>query len=278
MRDFHDKPLSDVPVVVVDTETTGLKPALGHRVVEVAAVRLQGWQEVQSFDHLVNPGRPMDPDASRVNGIYDEDLLNAPPFASVAGSLSKLMEGALVVAHNAPFDAGFLGLEYGLLERRRQPASPWLCTLRLARQFFYFRSNRLASVARALNVRTGRRHRALSDAYTTAQVLQKMASQLRQRHLYTVGDFLEAQGGPIYPPSLVQPALPAPLAAALSQRRDLRIRYASGRSVTRRVIQPLYATEESGKTYIVAYCRLRLAQRTFRLDRIAHAEIVDAEA
>lgn len=278
MNTLQDTPLSDVPIVVVDTETTGLSPALGHRVVEVAAVRMQGWQEVQSFDQLVNPGRPMDPGASRVNGIYDEDLQDAAPFSSVAGPLSSLMDGALVVAHNASFDAGFLSLEYGLLEEHRRPDSPWLCTLRLARSFFHFGNNRLTNVARALNVRSGRSHRALSDAYTTARVLKKMASRLQQWQLHTVGDLLHAQGGPIYIPKPATPPLPAPMASALREHRAVRIHYVSGRRETRRVIRPLYATEERGNTYLVAYCHLRQAQRTFRLDRIAQAELLDGEA
>ncbi|HZD11147.1 MAG TPA: exonuclease domain-containing protein, partial [Candidatus Binatia bacterium] len=67
MENLLEKPLGSAPLVVLDTETTGLSPAQGHRVVEVAAVRLQGWQQVESFDALVNPGRPMDAGASRVN-------------------------------------------------------------------------------------------------------------------------------------------------------------------------------------------------------------------
>src|SRR5690606_28870570 len=114
-RNLQDRPLNEVPLVVLDTETTGLMPQLGHRVVEIAAVRLVGWRETARVSSLVNPGRPIDPGASRVNGIYDDDLVDAPPFSDVFLQLQSLLEGALLVAHNALFDASFLSMEYHLL-------------------------------------------------------------------------------------------------------------------------------------------------------------------
>ena len=112
MNGMLDQPDQETPLVVLDTETTGLSPAMGHRIVEVAAVRMQGWQVTATFNSLVNPGRPMDPGASRVNGIYDHDLVSAPSFADIAGELHSMLDGAVLVAHNARFDAAFLGIEY----------------------------------------------------------------------------------------------------------------------------------------------------------------------
>lgn len=281
-----DKDLASVPLVVIDTETTGLSPALGHRVVEVAAVRLEGWREGDRLDALVNPGRPMDPGASRVNGIYDDDLIDAPPFSEIADELSMLFDGALLVAHNAPFDAAFLGMEFGLLQSLNSEARPlpippnaWLCTLQLARRFFSFQRNSLSAVAHGLGLRSGRAHRALSDVYTTIGVLKRMSQQLRNMRLETVGDLLHAQGGPIFTPQHAQPPMPrrlvGPLSEALVKRCSLRIRYQTQRGETDRIISPLYATEEGGRGYIVAFCHLRQAQRTFRLDRIVQASVVE---
>lgn len=286
MEELLDTSLASAPLVVLDTETTGLSPAMGHRVVEVAAVRLEGWREVDRFDVLVNPGRPMDAGASRVNGIYDDDLVDAPPFAQIATPLHQLMEGAVLVAHNARFDAAFLGMEYSLLQRsglgEHSPldlSNAWLCTLQLARRFFHFRRNSLTDVALSLGVRTGRAHRALSDVYTTLAIFKRMARQLETMRLKTVGDLLHAQGGPIYVPQQAQPSLPQrlaePLSEALSRRCSLRIRYQSPQGETDRVISPLYATEQDGAGYVVAFCHLRQAQRTFRLDRIVHASVLD---
>lgn len=282
MEAFLEQPLANTPLVVLDTETTGLSPAMGHRVVEVAAVRLDGWRELDSFDVLVNPGRPMDPGASRVNGIYDDDLVAAPPFSSIAPRLSELLDGAVVVAHNARFDAAFLGMEYDLLhpeagDAPAQPAlpNPWLCTLQLARRLFYFDRNSLGHVARSLGVRTGRAHRALNDVHTTIGILKRMARELEKLRLVSVGDFLHAQGGPIYAPQQQTPRLPPIISEAITRHCSLRINYAGKGNETERVISPLYATEQNGAAYIVAYCHLRREQRTFRIDRIVRAILVE---
>ncbi len=280
MEGLLERDLSQAPLVVLDTETTGLSPALGHRVVEVAAVRLEGWHELATFNEIVNPGRPMDAGASRVNGIYDEDLVDAPPFSSIAQRLWEVLDGAVLVAHNARFDAAFLGMEYALLPPPSTTAptltisNAWICTLQLARRLFYFDRNSLGNVARRLGVPTGRSHRALNDAHTTIGILRRMAQQMEKLHLHTVGDVLHAQGGAIYVPWRQPPSLPLPLAEALSRRCSLEIRYQTSSGETDRVISPLYASEQDGMVYVIAFCHMRQAQRTFRLDRILRARLV----
>ncbi|MDX1688825.1 MAG: exonuclease domain-containing protein [Candidatus Promineifilaceae bacterium] len=279
---MDERPLAEVPIVIVDTETTGLSPAYGHRVVEIGAIRLEGWREVGRLNQLVNPGRPIEPGASRVNGIYDSDVADAPPFIDVAADLRRLMEGALLVAHNARFDASFLEAEFSVVAYQRPEfdaavPNPWLCTLQLARNCFYFGRNNLGAIAARLGVRVGRAHRALNDVYVTAEILKRMARELRERRLHTVGDLLHAQGGPIYMSPPVAPDLPHPLAEAISGGKRVHIRYRSGARETRREISPLFAAENAGTLYLTAYCHLRQAQRTFRLDRILSAELIEGE-
>lgn len=276
-----EQTLAEVPLVVLDTETTGLHPQLGHRVVEVAAVRLENWQKVAEISQLIHPGRPVDPGASAVHGIYDRDLQDAPPFAQVSPQLLSLFEGALLVAHNAPFDAGFLGMEFYIAgihtpptEAATIPSNPWLCTLQLARRHFYFGRNNLGHIARQLGVRVGRAHRALTDVYTTAEVLKRMAHELGQQRLRTVGDLLHAQGGPIYTPRPPQLVLPESMSEAIKQHRQLNIVYLGQPERTTRTITPLYPTQYEGATYLVAFCHLRQAQRTFRLDQIEQIALV----
>lgn len=271
---FEDKELSEVPVVVVDTETTGLFPGMGHRVVEVGAVRLEGWREVGQVSGLVNPGRSMEPSAAKVNGISEEELLTAPPFADIAPRLHQLLAGAVLVAHNAQFDAGFLGMEYAILGQNGftlfEPVlpNPWLCTMLLARRQFYFGQNNLGHVARQLGVRTGRAHRALNDVYMTIEVLKRMVQQLANRKLRTIGDLFVAQGGPIFAPTFSNIALPPLVQEAISGRSPLQIGYQGPGGESKRKITPLYPTQHEGVAYLVAYCHLRHEQRTFRLDRI----------
>lgn len=279
LHNLQDRPLNEIPLVVLDTETTGLMPQLGHRVVEIAAVRLVGWRETGRLSSLVNPGRPIDPGASQVNGIYDSDLVDAPPFSAIFPQLQALLEGAIVVAHNALFDASFLSMEYYILSQERgiDPditlSNPWLCTLQLARRQFYFDSNSLGNVARRLNVTTGRSHRALNDVHTTAGVLKQMARELGSRGLRSAKDFIHAQGGPIYAPSAVPIPLPPPISQALEGGTPVQIIYTNPNGIcTRRLVTPKYVTRYQSRTYLVAFCHLRQAQRTFRLDRIACEE------
>jgi DNA polymerase-3 subunit epsilon len=106
-----NRPLNQVAFALFDVETTGLSPAYGHRVCEVACLRVHDGLEVGSFESLVDPGRPISPGAFRVNRITPDMLSGAPTFAAVAGPFLALMEGAVLVAHNAPFDLGFLAAE-----------------------------------------------------------------------------------------------------------------------------------------------------------------------
>lgn len=282
MDDLLNKPIDQVAMVVLDTETTGLFPAHGHRVVEIGAVRYEPgpagpWRTVAEFSQLLQPDRQMDPGATRVNGIRDADLLGMPRFADIAAQLLELLDGALIVAHNASFDAGFLAMELQRCQPSLALPNPWLCTMRLARALFYFGGNSLGHIARTLNVPTGRSHRALSDAHVTAGVLRRLVPELDRLGMLAVADLLEAQGGPIVatPPETAQ--LPSPYGLAMAQNRPLRITYAAPSGSTVRVIEPLYTTRRDGVSYLIAYCRLRQEQRTFRLDRIVSVDFEDTE-
>ena len=274
-----EKRPSEVPLVVLDTETTGLFPGLGHRVVEIGAVRLENWREVGQVSTLLQPGRRMDPKASSVNGITDHDLMGQPAFSQVVDELLPLLDGAVLVAHNAEFDAGFLGQELLIhgLQTRGVPLllpNPWLCTLQLARRHFHFGRNNLGYIARHLGVRMGTAHRALSDVYMTAEIFKRMVRTLQQRKLETVNDLLHAQGGAIYTPSPAEWNLPDVIAAAFSNGRNVRILYLGQSGESNREITPLYPSQHRGQTYLVAYCHQAQDQRTFRLDRIFSAELL----
>jgi DNA polymerase III epsilon subunit len=273
---LEKRPLS-APFVVLDTETTGLHPHTGHRVVEIGAVRYENGERVAEINQLLQPGRRMDLDASRINGIEDIDLLGKPTFAKIAPDLLGLLDGALLVAHNAAFDAGFVGMEFFINGHTSTngegiPGNPWACTLLLARQHFYFGRNNLSHIARQLNIRMGRAHRALNDVYMTAEIFKRMMQKLADQKIVTVGDVLHAQGGAIFTPRNPTVNLPPLIANAMENGRSLQILYVSPSGETRRTITPKYITESKGFIYLVAYCHTREDQRTFRLDRIFSAE------
>jgi DNA polymerase-3 subunit epsilon len=122
--------------IVIDTETTGLDPSLGHRIVEIAALELFHHVPTgRKFHCYVNPERDMPADAYAVHGLSAEFLADHPPFASVIDDFLAFVDGSPVVIHNAEFDIAFLNAELALLGR--PPLSfPAVDTLSLARRRF----------------------------------------------------------------------------------------------------------------------------------------------
>jgi DNA polymerase-3 subunit epsilon len=103
--------------IILDTETTGLDPALGHRIIEIAAVEIVNRRFTDKHYHqYVNPEREIDAGALEVHGITVEFLADKPKFREVAKEMLEFIEGAELIIHNAPFDVGFLDHELALLE------------------------------------------------------------------------------------------------------------------------------------------------------------------
>jgi DNA polymerase III subunit epsilon len=101
--------------IVLDTETTGLDPRQGHRIIEVAAIELHGRKvSERSFHRYINPERDIDEGAAAVHGLTLDRLQDEPKFAEVAPALLEFIAGAELIIHNAPFDIGFLNAELAL--------------------------------------------------------------------------------------------------------------------------------------------------------------------
>jgi len=200
MDDLTRLPLDGVSLAFLDVETTGLRPGLGDRVVEVAVVRARGSVELARFASLVNPQRPLNPEAMRVNGITPTMVADAPTFADLLDELLPMIEDAVLVCHNAPFDLSFLESE---LHIAGVPA--WdgvaLDTLAFARRQYWFRRNGLQAIARELGIRPQGAHRALADALTTQASFRRFAGRLRRQQRPLVADWLRMQGGRVWWPS-----------------------------------------------------------------------------
>ena len=165
--------------IILDTETTGLDPKLGHRVIEVAAVeivdrRLTG----DHFHRYVNPGRASEDGALQVHGLTEEFLRDKPKFCDIAKELIEFVAGAELVIHNAAFDCAFLDAEFGLLDL--QPVSghcPQIVdTLRMARDLHPGKKNNLNSLCERYQIDHSARtlHGALLDANLLAEVYLAM--------------------------------------------------------------------------------------------------------
>ena len=147
-----ETPIEDVPLAVVDVETTGLDPQTGDRVCEIAVLRVDPGEEPRLWVSLVNPERPIGAGAQAVNGIADEDVADAPLFGTLIAEINAGLDGTVLVAHNVPFDVGFLRAEVSPRRACGSPTVPTLDTLELARRCFRFRRNGLGDVAWQLGV------------------------------------------------------------------------------------------------------------------------------
>lgn len=147
------------PFAIIDVETTGCNPLL-DRIIEVAVVRTDGKGK---FSTLVSPGRFLPPFITRLTGISDHDLEDAPRFQEIAPELADLLEGAVFVAHNARFDYAFVRNEFKRLGVSF--SAPTLCTVRLSRKLFpRHRKHSLESIIERHDIAVEQRHRALDDA------------------------------------------------------------------------------------------------------------------
>lgn len=169
--------LAELDYVVVDVETTGASPGRGARITEIAAVEVRGGAITDDFSSLVNPGTTIPPWISRLTGITDEMVADAPAFGEIAGLVRERLEGRVFVAHNAPFDWRFVSAEM----RRASsllPSGPRLCTLRLARRALPGLPRKgLDAVTEHYGIEIEGRHRAAGDAIATAGVLLRLLEE-----------------------------------------------------------------------------------------------------
>ena len=165
--------------IILDTETTGLDPALGHRVIEIAGVELVSRRLTgKHFHRYLNPGRDIEEGALQVHGLTVEFLRDQPGFEEIVDEFLDYVAGAELVIHNAPFDVGFLDHELGLA--RRPPISQYCPavtdTLRMAREIHPGKKNSLDALCERYQVDHSARtlHGALLDAQLLAEVYLAM--------------------------------------------------------------------------------------------------------
>lgn len=165
--------------IVLDTETTGLEPAQGHRLVELAALELRDRRRTgQHFHKYLNPERDIDAGALEKHGLTPEFLADKPRFADVVDEFLEFVSGAELIIHNAPFDVGFLNKELSLLSRGavREFCPSVIDTLRMAKDLHPGKRNSLDALCERYQVDNSRRvyHGALLDAELLAEVYLAM--------------------------------------------------------------------------------------------------------
>ena len=181
--------LAETDFVVVDLETTGWSPR-DARITEIGAVRLSGGLITGEFRTLVDPGRPIPPDIAALTGITDAMVADAPGIATALPGFLAFAGRAVLAAHNAPFDLGFLlaaCASCGLTP----PEVPVLDTVMLARQVLgeaEVPDCKLSTLARYFDTPTAPCHRALADARATAAVLQGLIGRLAGSGVRTLAE------------------------------------------------------------------------------------------
>ena len=165
--------------IILDTETTGLDPALGHRIIEIAAVEIVNRRFTdKQYHQYVNPEREIDAGAMEVHGITAEFLADKPRFREVAKEMLEFIEGAELIIHNAPFDLAFLDHELALLELESvQHYCPQVTdTLKMAKGLHPGKRNSLDALCERYQIDNAARslHGALLDARLLAEVYLSM--------------------------------------------------------------------------------------------------------
>lgn len=161
--------------VILDTETTGLNPATGDRIIEIGCVEIIDRRLTdRTFHYYINPERDIDAGAFAVHGLSREFLSDKPVFGNIVEQLIEFVDGAEIVIHNAAFDLGFLDNEFALLKRPpfRSLASKIIDTLLDARQMFPGKRNSLDALCDRFNI--SNEHRTLHGALLDAQLLAEV--------------------------------------------------------------------------------------------------------
>lgn len=171
------------PIVMLDFETTGLNPAAGDRITEVAALRIAGGRIVERFVSLVNCGVRVPFYITQLTGITQAMVDDAPCVAEVVPALLRFIGGDTLAAHNASFDEKFLMVESGYLGLSPQ-YERMVCSLKLARRLLPgLSSYKLSALSAALGIRfSGSAHRAEADAEVSAKVLIHIGDHLARTY------------------------------------------------------------------------------------------------
>ena len=165
--------------IFLDTETTGLDPNQGHRVIEIAAIEFNNRQATSNrFHFYINPQREIDAAAQEVHGITLDFLNDKPLFVDIAADFIAFINGSELVIHNAPFDVGFLNMEFGKIgmEKLESYCDGIMDSLKFAKEIRPGQRNSLDALCRAFDVDNSTRslHGALLDAQLLGEVYIQM--------------------------------------------------------------------------------------------------------
>jgi DNA polymerase-3 subunit epsilon len=174
--------------LILDTETTGLDPKLGHRIIEIACLEMIDRELTGNSLHLfINPERTIDPDASRIHGIYDDDVRDKPIFSELAKEIISFISGAELIIHNAKFDMNFLDFQFNMhgFGLTIDYIENVVDTLMIARQRFPGSKNSLDALCDRFKI--DRSDRGLHGALIDCRLLSEVYLNLTREQISLIG-------------------------------------------------------------------------------------------
>lgn len=276
-EDNMHRDIEEVEFTIFDTETTGLSPQLGDRVIEIAAVRLKGKQRLGEFQTLVNPGREVSPAAFQVNHISQDMLSTAPGMAEVIPGFLSFIKDSCLCSYNAGFDLEFLKNELEVCKTGSIDGIIVADILKMARRLLPgLERYALWFVADKLGLKMKQEHRALSDVALTIDVFEKLKEILKAKAICDFKSFSSLFGiSSRFIDDLNNQKL-AQIQQAIDLKLKVKIKYlSSGQAVvTEREVIPKEVRRENNRDYLTGFCCLKNEERSFRIDGILYLEIV----
>lgn len=271
-----DQRFSEYTYIAFDTETSGAYP-IGHDIVELGAVKWKDGQEVGRLQMLFKPREPMSDFIIGIHGITNEMVAEAPLLSEKIHEIYDFFKGAVVMAHHAPFDLGFLAIEF---EKAKLPlpTEPALCTSLLARKLLHgVENHRLQTLVKAFGLEGGQAHRAYDDAKACLQVALECVKKMPES--VTLADLMRTQGKKLYWQDYSISALRDEkylnLIQAIREKKSVDLVYEGGsnRGKTRRV-SPIGIVRNPDGDYLQARCHEENKDKKYYLSKISDAVIV----
>jgi DNA polymerase-3 subunit epsilon len=260
--------------VAFDTETSGAYP-VGYEICEIAGVKWKDGQIVEEFQTLVKPTRPMSDFVIGIHGITNEMVESAPTIEEVTPKFYRFLQGAVAVAHHAPFDLGFMSFEFEK-QGLPLPKDPALCSSLISRKLFpESKNHKLQTLVEFFDLHKGTAHRALDDAKACLSVILKCFEKFGQEKTYE--EILKLQQSNLdwqrYSIHFLeeQQRFQA-IVLAIKNRRNLEISYRTGSD--KREVKPIGLVRNPDGDYLVAFEGYEKQHKRYYLDKIVDAHVL----
>ena len=271
------KHIDEVELTIFDTETTGLNPASGDRIVELAGLRVKGKERIAKFNALINPAREISPQAFAVNQITPEMLKDAPGIGVVMPKFLGFIQGSYLCSYNVEFDLSFLNSELKIIGLPLLAGKTALDILTMAKRLMPNQQRyALWFIADKLGIKARQQHRAFSDVEMAWEVFNRLKDICEKKGITGFSDFSNLFA---FNPDFLENTTSLKISQiekAINLRAHLRIRYLSTKDagVSLREVVPKEIRQDARNKYLIGFCCLKKEERVFKIGNILELEIV----